>query len=284
MIIIELNPMEKALLLLYAEHSLFDSSHWGGSTFLTPEEQIVYDSVKNVDKTLNLSLSQFTILFEWVLSATFRGTILSPDDTALLCKFSIAIKSYYTYLKNMYDNDIRLTENIIQKLEQIHPPSEVQGKIDSNDLKVECICIKEIQGNDVIELRFRIHEFSDSALFDHLAEGPTAYQPGVFELYLQEAHTRGITTDEAQIKAIQKAKKQEEIKKDGKFLIIVGYFSLILFFLPAAIVPSIALLTNRSASGAPVYSKPHRIHAYIFGVINILEIITMLLVFLGITT
>jgi len=137
MIIIELNPTEKTHLLLYAEHSLFDSSHWGGSTFLTPEEQIVYDSVKNLDKTLNLSLSQFTILFEWVLSATFRGTILSPDDTALLCKFSIANKSYYTYLKNMYDADIRLTVNIIKNIESMYSSPEVKVETESDELKVE---------------------------------------------------------------------------------------------------------------------------------------------------
>ena len=44
---IPVNPSEKRRLITYAEHVLFEQSHWGDGDMIIPEEQFLYDEFKS---------------------------------------------------------------------------------------------------------------------------------------------------------------------------------------------------------------------------------------------
>lgn len=99
---ISVSPSEKRRLVIYAEHTLFEQSHWGDGDMIIPEEQFLYDEFKSDNTIIDVTNTQLKILINWFLSNTGCGSYMMEEDMSLLDKIVLTIESYFKSINPMY--------------------------------------------------------------------------------------------------------------------------------------------------------------------------------------
>ena len=118
------------------------------------------------------------------------------------------------------------------------------------------------------DLELRIQNMPDQQLLDYVVEGPEAFQPGVYDMYLAEATRRGFAIDGSRLAAIREKTGKRSVQNQGRNLVLVGYLLVVVLAGLFAFIPALILLTTKAEDGQKYYDRKYRTHAYIFGGIS----------------
>jgi hypothetical protein len=130
------------------------------------------------------------------------------------------------------------------------------------------------------DLEVRIENMPDQQLLDYVVEGPEAFQPGVYDMYLAEATRRGFAIDNNKLAAIREKNGKGSVQNEGRNLVLVGYLLVFVIFGLFAFIPALILLTTKTEDGQKFYERKHRTHGYIFGGISVIVWVLVLIVLL----
>ncbi|MDD5066783.1 MAG: hypothetical protein PHF84_07015 [bacterium] len=102
---LSINSTEKLRLLFYAEHVLYEQSHWGDGDVIIPEEQFLYEQIKGDKEIIYITLTQLKILINWFLTVTGHGSFLMEEDITILGKIAHILENYYREINKEYHLD-----------------------------------------------------------------------------------------------------------------------------------------------------------------------------------
>jgi hypothetical protein len=161
-ITIKFKHSEKMKLLKYAE-AVRDKGHWGSSSLLTPEENILYDIIEKKE-IIELTLPFLKILINWVSDNTTLGSVLTMEDIGIINKLYEGINKLYAIIRNEYEVDIIILEKLVDHLNEISGEKDgikfKSPQINYSDNKMQ-LQITELK-NEVITLRKNNRELKNS--------------------------------------------------------------------------------------------------------------------------
>ncbi|MBU1077042.1 MAG: hypothetical protein KKH98_07110 [Spirochaetes bacterium] len=134
MIEIKINDIERGRLLQHAEYTMYEKSHWGDGDVTIPEEQILYNKIKDAGDKLELSPNQFALLLNWIMDSTKHGTILMNEDVSVLNKIFDQLSHTYTIKRRAYTHELNTMEEQLDKIKSALKQSPIK-KEDLEEVK-----------------------------------------------------------------------------------------------------------------------------------------------------
>ena len=163
--ILKISQTDKKRLLFYADQTISESLHWGNGAIIIPDEQILYDAIKETKGKLTLNSFQLKLLLNWIFDATGEGKFLLGEDISIINKIISEIKKYHNKLKNRRSKyivqltdielELELVEKILDKLNYIFPKTEKK----QSDYHTEDMSLLEEKIKKVAEERGGIEEY-----------------------------------------------------------------------------------------------------------------------------